>query len=452
MEVAGFVVSVVPAAVQYGNTLVQLYLSLRNAYSELEERVTKVICHWRRTMVQLDFMQRTWTNLHEEIQNYQLETLAMLKSKLKSAVHKLQGLLKQGKVGIEQIQVKRFKYIFIKPYLDAVIHDLAEWQKQYDPSWFLIMKIASPAIDVELKRRDPSRTAEGAAVLRSASKVREALNPALVATNVFLPPEDGAEISSIPCSSAILLRRSRSNATFIVDPVPCPIGSFIGAAAQDMRRLASKLRCVEPTGFGILRCRGVTKVYSNNGSKLTSFNIVFDTPSLGVPLTLRSYLMSHSTYGLTERMDVAKKLATSVSYVHTLGFVHKSIRPENILGFSNFGNNELGAFFLIGFEQIRSVDGITYMRGDDAMEKNLYRHPERQGPHPEEAYNIRHDIYSLGVCLLEIGLWNTFVQYDGSGDVKTPGAALELTADELRRKRPGSIKAILLHLLGARCQ
>jgi hypothetical protein len=39
--------------------------------------------------------------------------------------------------------------------------------------------------------------------------------------------------------------------------------------------------------------------------------------------------------------------------------------------------------------------------------KDIYRHPHRQGLQPQERYNIGHDIYSLGVCLLEIGLWES---------------------------------------------
>jgi len=40
------------------------------------------------------------------------------------------------------------------------------------------------------------------------------------------------------------------------------------------------------------------------------------------------------------------------------------------------------------------------------------RHPSRQGTHPETNYQMQHDIYSLGVVLLEIGLWTSFVIYD----------------------------------------
>ena len=56
------------------------------------------------------------------------------------------------------------------------------------------------------------------------------------------------------------------------------------------------------------------------------------------------------------------------------------------------------------------------------------------------------DIYSLGVCLLEIGLCDTFVIYSAEGVAEAPGAALELSLDDIRRKRPSSIKEHLVTL------
>jgi hypothetical protein len=48
----------------------------------------------------------------------------------------------------------------------------------------------------------------------------------------------------------------------------------------------------------------------------------------------------------------------------------------------------------------------------------MYQHPERQAGPGEVAvskYNIGHDIYSLGVCLLEIGLWDSFIVHKNGG-------------------------------------
>ena len=141
------------------------------------------------------------------------------------------------------------------------------------------------------------------------------------------------------------------------------------------------------------------------------------------PRSLRSYLSSGANHTLTDRFKLAKQLAKSVSYVHTLGFVHKNVRPETILAFQD-NMSVLDSIFLTGFEKVRVADGRTRLSGDSAWEKNLYRHPHRQGVNPEEAYVMQHDIYSLGVCLLEIGMWESFVSYENDATAPVPATVL----------------------------
>jgi hypothetical protein len=386
-----------------------------------------------------------------------VEILRLLISKLKSAEHRLRGLQQRRKIaeGItnEKFRVKRWKYVFVKPYLDAVIHDLAKWQRLYEPSWYLIMKIASPVIDVELQKTNPPMQTEAAVVLKTAKKIRRALNTELTKeTHVFLSSEGlkGAKEYRIPHTSAVLLDRPNSSSPFIVDSIPCPAGSFVGLTARDIRRLATKLRSVDPDAFGVMKCRGVVKLHDRPSSRLASLEIIFERPSSGDVRSLRSCMIAQTGYSLNDRITLAKQLATSVNYVHTLDFVHKNVRPENVIGFGGNSEGGHGAFFLIGFEQIRSDDGKTYMSGSDAWEKNIYRHPDRQGIFPEEVYNMRHDIYSLGVCLLEIGMWSSFVSYSDDKTVEAPGTALELTLHDVCRKRPAFIKNHLVSLAKGR--
>ena len=40
----------------------------------------------------------------------------------------------------------------------------------------------------------------------------------------------------------------------------------------------------------------------------------------------------------------------------------------------------------------------------------LYRYPLQGERYGRRRYNMQHDIYSLGVCLLEIGLWEAFIK------------------------------------------
>jgi hypothetical protein len=92
--------------------------------------------------------------------------------------------------------------------------------------------------------------------------------------------------------------------------------------------------------------------------------------------------------------------------------VHKNIRPETILVANCQTSGTAPLCYLFGFGEFRKEEGKTALLGDDTFEKNIYRHATRQGTHPESDYIMQHDIYSLGVCLLEIGLWHSLVIYD----------------------------------------
>jgi hypothetical protein len=61
--------------------------------------------------------------------------------------------------------------------------------------------------------------------------------------------------------------------------------------------------------------------------------------------------------------------------------------------------------YLLGFEYSRTEsDNGGFFHRD--VENNFYRHPRHQGP-PHDSQNEISDIYSLGIVLLEIGLWKT---------------------------------------------
>lgn len=137
---------------------------------------------------------------------------------------------------------------------------------------------------------------------------------------------------------------------------------------------------------------------------------------MGRPQSLRELLIiGRQTYPLSDRVRIANQLAKSVSFVHMYSFVHKNIRPETIMILED-GESELGSLFLTGFKIFRMVGEQSGRLGDSDWARNIYRHPQRQGLYPEEDYRMLHDIYSFGVCLLEIGLWESLVQYESSSN------------------------------------
>jgi serine/threonine protein kinase len=108
---------------------------------------------------------------------------------------------------------------------------------------------------------------------------------------------------------------------------------------------------------------------------------------------------------------MALRIAKSLEAFHAVGWVHKSIRSDCILFMVKDEKHREDAYaspLLTGFEFSRVASGPTDYTHDDKIERNLYRHPERQGP-PQVAFTKIHDIYALGVVLLEIGLWKSVI-------------------------------------------
>lgn len=437
---------------RYGNILVDSCATFRGAECQINERIVSVRSHWKRTSLQLQFLKRIWRSLDHEHQAIQSEILDILITKLKAAISILGGLEKPGDRSspTRAAPTKTLKFVFVKEKLDRIIQDLARWQEMFDPSWFLIMRVADPVIDKELTGHGLENQEIKAALRIDASGFRNAAkDEPLQMQSIFLPGGglEGAQISDIPYSSAKYVKRVGSDRWLIVDHLSCDVDADINTVTKDIRVLAKKLSCGNPHAFGILQCRGVVRVASDSGRGTLSFDFVFYAPPefSHQPDTLRHVLISRTRQTLTRRIEFAKQLARSISYIHTLGFVHKNVRPETILGFPT-QDSIPGRLFLVGFEQFRMADGRTLRKGDLVWERNLYRHPDRQGLRPEEIYTMLHDIYSLGVCLLEIGLWNSFVFYDQSRTVATPHGTLDLPPGSPVLESPLLVKQHLVSL------
>jgi hypothetical protein len=120
---------------------------------------------------------------------------------------------------------------------------------------------------------------------------------------------------------------------------------------------------------------------------------------------------------LGERFKMARSLAETLFQFHSVGWLHKSIRSENVLLFRDQQTQTIiyPHPYLVGFEFSRDVTDSSTVERDGLLERNIYRHPDRQGP-PEDApgnrFSVLHDIYALGVVLLEVGLWRPVMGYE----------------------------------------
>ncbi|KAL7269352.1 hypothetical protein RUND412_007992 [Rhizina undulata] len=189
-------------------------------------------------------------------------------------------------------------------------------------------------------------------------------------------------------------------------------------AEKDIKTLAQKLAKSEN------QIRIPLLVGYRHAEPRHSYELVFALPpSYGSPKSLHSLLLdaTRKAPSLTYRLNICKQLANAILFAHNLELVHKNIRPENVILLPRQDDNsehsddktEIRHFetlLLTNWELVRHLGDATSRVGHDDWKRGIYQHPKRQGKHIESDYSINHDIYSLGVCMLEIFLWRTFVE------------------------------------------
>ncbi|KAF3933855.1 hypothetical protein ABW19_dt0201746 [Dactylella cylindrospora] len=334
-----------------------------------------------------------------------VETLKVALSQLETVVHKDNSLDLEGarNGGEAPLRVRRFKYVFKKEKLEKAVNDLETWQRLFDPSWFLLMTIANPIVDKQLEEENREDSKVPAA---KATALRSALN---------FPRRVGPGNQGMSAAPPTGIFRSEAG----IDQSSPEVDSI-----QDtVRDLAWKFMNADPETFGLLHCKGVIK--KRGRSSVTFFFILSIPTGLSDPCGLRSLLLDSNHYhSLSDRLQLAKDLARSVNYIHLFGYVHKNIRSENIIVMKD-GKSDIGSAFLIGFKEVRLELAASRRIGDSILERDIYRHPDRQGFNPRESYIMQHDIYSLGVCLLEIGLWVSLPDHLTRTEINFSRAATE---------------------------
>ncbi|KAI0539442.1 hypothetical protein GGR58DRAFT_464309 [Xylaria digitata] len=429
------IVSLVEGSIKLVRKIKTTCQTYRRADEEINEKYVVVESLWVKIETQLGFLGKISGHLTDDLVQSQLELLQRLKGKLTQAVSKLgdvnpkNATNKGKKVDI----LRKWKFALIKSSLDELITELEVWQQRFDPTWYLMILVSGKALDtvlVESTGVDLSQASQESNPLSRMLAIRSTMSQGVATqskSHVTLSHDGlkGAQEFMISFTTARAVVRIGSSNLLIVERVSCP-SRTTSQVKTDVGNLAKKLQNVDPDSFGLLRCKGILKSYDSS-HKLSAIEVVYNTPlNCQLPVTLRHHLLKQNPVSLTTVMRIAKQLVQSVHYVHTCGFVHKNIRPENILVFPSGDDMSLGQSFLIGFTEFRNENFQTNLYGDAAWHRNLYRHPQRQGALVLERYVMQHDIYSLGVCLLEIGLWRTFVWYPAHNDNATPVPGMAL--------------------------
>ncbi|KAJ6787886.1 hypothetical protein PWT90_07816 [Aphanocladium album] len=154
------------------------------------------------------------------------------------------------------------------------------------------------------------------------------------------------------------------------------------------------------------------------------YGLVYKAPAASHS-TLHALIASRDlrTPDLCDRVRLAATLAVSLWSLHSLDWLHKSLCASNVLffpaGLSNASQTSTAAAalvpdvsrpFLAGFDASRpDLDAALSVVARNPSIAELHRHPAvlRGGRPHTKAF----DVYSLGLVLLEIGLWKVLQTY-----------------------------------------
>ena len=191
---------------------------------------------------------------------------------------------------------------------------------------------------------------------------------------------------------------------------------------NEVARLIRTLRtaALKPETFRVLYCEGWYEARDHLGLiyRLPSGFNDLRCESLGNILLKPEYKVLLQS-NLENRLKLAKSLAWTLFELHSVNWVHKGLNPDNILLFGDMVQEDTtkpaelqfdwSRPYLAGFDSSRSVSdesGKLDFRAQWTV--RLYTHPERQLGYTR--YEKIHDVYSLGVVLLEIGRLGCFME------------------------------------------
>ncbi|KAI3320906.1 prion-inhibition and propagation-domain-containing protein [Xylariaceae sp. AK1471] len=193
--------------------------------------------------------------------------------------------------------------------------------------------------------------------------------------------------------------------------------------------LARLLRNNIPAGFRTLHCLGYIKETQNRCR--AKCGMVFELPhnssSKTTFTTLRQLLTIWPKPPLSKRLRLCSTLAQCLSSFHAVDWLHKGLQSDNIIFFGTERDDEgdlahfdLAMPYVTGFDLSRPRDRaeLTEELVFDPL-SDIYRHPHAQFGEARTSYRRSYDIYSFGVVLVEISLWNPIETVIGVKDITT---------------------------------
>lgn len=192
----------------------------------------------------------------------------------------------------------------------------------------------------------------------------------------------------------------------------------IEIAGIRINALCDLLNTAKPQGITTLKPFGF--VYDK---KKVAYGLASEVPlHAGKDYGLSRLLGTNRLYSLDDRFALARQLCHTFHQLHMSNWLHRGFNSTCVRFYTEKDGGQMKFLAVTGFQFARPADTEQISLGiAHESEASPYLHPEVRENHVSSSqssyvrYNGKHDIFSLGVVLLEIGIWRKLT------DVKLPG-------------------------------
>ena len=438
LGVAGLVVGIpglIQVCLELGSSVLKLIDDYRHSDVISEEIVLKIKIRWRNLEELLKAVNATGSSFLFPLETEFRRVLSKLSETLMQIREKASklGMLSPQAQGATNIKISSTSVVWSKRELEKLLAHYDHWESEITHRLIVLTFSKPPSSSILAEKMN--------FLLKRLPRIRWDADVHEMSLN-----HEDFEVNDVSNSTVRYLRgKLEGISNHIVEVLTYhyefkePVDSeTFQAFKEGVYNTARMLKPADPRLMSILPCIGIgpkrqeLQVHYHQGNlpprriRKVQYELLYLIPRhLTKPRSLRDLLTdpagrrnSDVLHPLDHRIRLANRLATALIYVHWGQFVHKHIKPENILIFDACDTKSfplaIGDPFLVGFDRSRLEREKTTYKGDIVIEDAIYQHPERWGETAEQKSTMLHDIYSLGVVLLEIGLWRPFVCWSGT--------------------------------------
>jgi len=246
-------------------------------------------------------------NLGVELQYLQWQMLGVLQSRLQELTTKIDklanasvfrrcvdpaGISRGSCHGDAQVELKLTDHhnrkvtyaIYMKDSLKDSIKDLETWHSRWDPSWFLIARLAVPSIDLAIQEQRVTENPSDRRSLTILDDLRNALRPAESRNGSsfkYLPTTLAFGLSNeVKFSTVSKAIRLDTYEVVLIETIPYRENTSSADLQNDIEKLVRVLSTMDPRTCNVLTCGGVQKITNRDG-QLRGFSVLFKPPIMG---------------------------------------------------------------------------------------------------------------------------------------------------------------------------